>query len=422
MQTALPKKRTTIRLHQAQADFAKSKALFRGFVGGRGSGKSWAGAYDLIRRAKPGRLYMVASPTYTVLQDTTWRTFHSIARQLQCLESSTKTPPYVKLTTGAEILFRSAEDPEKLRGPNLSGLWLDEASLMAQEAYEIGIACLREAGEQGWLSATFTPKGLSHWTYEIFGSGDKPNTAIFHSRTGDNPFNPPEFHKTLSEQYSGLLARQELDGAFINVEGAEWPAEFFGEHIWFDEWPTDIIYRVMSLDPSKGRHDESGDDSAYVMLGLDAAGVLWADADMSNSRPVEPLSDHDLGPTIVTDGLKLYEQFRPHAWIYESNGFQEYVGHAIMRHATAKSMTVPMYSYVNTDNKQARIRTLGSYFAQRRIRIKRTKGGKKLVMQLQEFPVCEHDDGPDALKLGELMMDALLGNLEGQRMPELLRV
>jgi hypothetical protein len=40
-------------LHRRQYQFRQSKALFRGFVAGRGAGKTWVGAYDMIRRARP---------------------------------------------------------------------------------------------------------------------------------------------------------------------------------------------------------------------------------------------------------------------------------------------------------------------------------------------------------------------------------
>jgi hypothetical protein len=43
----------TVRLHPAQQAFLKSDALYRAFCGGIGSGKNWAGSYDLIRRASP---------------------------------------------------------------------------------------------------------------------------------------------------------------------------------------------------------------------------------------------------------------------------------------------------------------------------------------------------------------------------------
>ncbi len=49
----------------------------------------------------------------------------------------------------AEVLFRSAENPENLRGSNLSGVWFDEASLMKPEALDVVLACLREKGADG---------------------------------------------------------------------------------------------------------------------------------------------------------------------------------------------------------------------------------------------------------------------------------
>ena len=399
--------RRTIRLHKTQSDFRHSQAIYRGFVGGRGAGKSWIGAYDLIRRAKRGRTYLVASPTGVKLGDETYPTFKAIAQDLGVWESVKLTPwPTVQLTTGATVRFRTAEDPEKMRGPNLSGVWLDEASLMDEAAYTICIAALREQGEQGWLSATFTPKGLQHWTYEVFGTR-RENTEIFHCRTKDNPWLPPGFQETLEGQYNGLLAQQELEGLFVNVEGAEWPPEFFGDHIWFDDWPPDIETRVLALDPSKGKADKSGDPSAFIMLGVDQHLCLWVDADIVH-RPVEPLNAGD--KCIVNDGLAHVAKWRPHGYIIETNGFQEMVATAQRRVALeAGMMTIPLYTINNTENKQQRIRTLGTYFAQRRFRVRSTAGGKVLVNQLRGFPSPDvHDDGPDALKTAEMMADYLL--------------
>lgn len=234
------------RIHQAQAKFIQSNALFRGFVGGRGAGKTWVGAYDILRRARKGRTYLIASPTGVLLHDTTFPTFKALAQELGVWGPSTieelpeivitptgealvKMTPYptVTLTTGATVRFRTAEDPEKLRGPNLSGVWLDEASIMEEDAFKIAIACLRESGQQGWLSATFTPKGRAHWTYKTFGTG-KPDTEIFHAHTQDNPFNPPNFAATLAGKYTAHERRQELGGLFTDEGGelfrpSEWP-------------------------------------------------------------------------------------------------------------------------------------------------------------------------------------------------------
>jgi hypothetical protein len=213
----------TIRLHRMQAAFRRSNANYRGFVGGRGSGKSWSGAYDMLRRARRGRTYLIGSPTGILMQDTTYPTFKKLAQEMGVWDPArVRMSPYptVELTTGASVRFRTAEDPERMRGPNLSGVWLDEASLMHVDAYNICIAALREGGEQGWLSATFTPKGLAHWTYDVFGTA-RADTEIFHASTRDNPFNPSGFQDTLARQYGGgesALSRQELDGLFLDDE------------------------------------------------------------------------------------------------------------------------------------------------------------------------------------------------------------
>lgn len=208
-----------VRLSKKQARFRESQALYTGYVGGRGSGKSWAGAYKMCRRAKRGRTYLIASPTGVKLHDETFPTFRSIAQQLGIWNPKrVKLTPYptVTLRTGAEIRFRTAEDPEKLRGPNLSGGWLDEGSLMDRSAFTVVIACLREGGELGWLDVTFTPKGRRHWTYQELATG-KPNTSIVHATTWENPFIHVDFAKNLESAYTRSEADQEIRGMFLDA-------------------------------------------------------------------------------------------------------------------------------------------------------------------------------------------------------------
>lgn len=222
--TGMPKAR--ILLHRAQARFLDSQATFRGFVGGIASGKSFVGAYDLIKRAKPGRLYMVVAPTYVMLQDASLRSFMTVAEGAGALAGAFRRGDMAAdLNNGAEVLFRSADNPDRMRGPNLSGIWLDEASVMKDEAFDIGIGRLRQGGEMGWASATFTPKGKQHWTYKVFGPDphtgqQRPNTFLVHCKTGDNPFLPPQFDETLRGKYAPVMREQELGGEFLDPAGA----------------------------------------------------------------------------------------------------------------------------------------------------------------------------------------------------------
>ena len=63
-----------VTLYRTQDSFRRSKALYRAFCGGRGAGKSFVGAFDLIARSRPGLTYMIVGPTYPVLRDSSMRT------------------------------------------------------------------------------------------------------------------------------------------------------------------------------------------------------------------------------------------------------------------------------------------------------------------------------------------------------------
>jgi len=387
-------------LHQAQYRFHHSPARYRGFVGGRGAGKSWIGAYDLAKRALSpegrGRLFLVAAPTYPMLADSSLRTMIEVLKLLGAydLDSIKRQPPAITLPNGSEILFRSADDPERLRGPNLSGVWLDEASLMHADAYGVAIATLRERGEPGWLSATFTPKGLGHWTYETFATG-KPETELIRAKTRENPFLDSAFVSSLESQYSDRTALQELEGEFVDQEGAEWPAEHFGPHIWWEgDWPQ-IANRIIAVDPSKGRDSRQGDYSAIIRMGRAVDGTLFCDCDMVRCNT----------ETLVDLILERHREFNSEIVAIEANQFQELIAVQLMEKARGRGLPVPCRTIINNVNKQVRIRRLGPYLAQKSIRFRAGNPASKIVVeQLRDFPSATHDDGPDAMEMALRVM------------------
>lgn len=251
----------TLKVYRQQAQFMESPALLRAFVGGIASGKSYVLALDMIRRAKPGRLYLVTAPTYPMLSDATFRSFTELARELDLIGSGdvkASPPPSLKLRTGAEVLFRSTDNPETLRGPNLSGVGMDEASLCKREALDILVGRLRQGGEQGWLSAAFTPKGRLHWTYKVFGTG-QPGTELVHARSDENPFLPPDFVANTRLRYTAEQARQELGGAFLEGGG-----NHYHPHLWPRYADVGDAYRLR--DGDRWRHVRKADCSRLLAL------------------------------------------------------------------------------------------------------------------------------------------------------------
>jgi len=386
--------RHKIRLYRKQAEFRAGRALYRAFVGGISTGKSWIGSYDLIRRSRPGRTYMIVGPSYTNLQRSSLRSFLALARSLDLIEPDTlrlSAPPQLTLRNGAEVLFASADRPESLRGPNLSGVWLDEASLMPEDAYDISIGRLRECGEQGWLSATFTPKGPSHWTKRVFDSG-RPDTSLTRARTADNPFNPAGFADTLRKQYTPEFARQELDGEFVALEGAAFPPEWFDwSGFWFDDWPAVWDCKALYLDPAKGeaRDKKHGDYQAFAfgMLAVhEGKNTLFLDADLLRTDVT----------ALVRRGADHCRAFRPDLWEIEDNGTMGFLEPLVESTLQASNVVVPWLPVTHTEPKHVRVMRLAGYLHQRMIRIRDTPGGRLLRAQLGDFPLGDYDDGPDA--------------------------
>lgn len=222
-------------MSRRQAEFRRSTAWIRGFCAGRGAGKTRIGAVDLLLRARPGDELMVVSPTYAILEETTWSAFREAAEALGLWIAGTKSPfPQAKVRTTkggvARIAFRTAERPDRLRGPNKAGLWLDEASLMSRDVLRWAMPVLRSRGRMGFLTLTFTPKGKRHWTYDLFFDAEgkpRPETHLVQAHASENPFLPREFVRRLEPQYGDAMRRQELGGEFVETVGSFFLREWF---------------------------------------------------------------------------------------------------------------------------------------------------------------------------------------------------
>jgi len=184
---------------------------------------------------------------------------------------------------------------------------------------------------------------------------------------------------------------REKQNSPINPELCEWPESYFDETIWFDAWPANLAVKTMALDPSKGNDSRRGDYSALVVLGVDRQGMLYVEADLAR-RPT---------PDIVADGTEWFRRHQPDVFGVEANQFQDLLAgefeSTFRRQGILGARPVPIENHTS---KQVRIRRLGPYLSSHRVRFKTgSPGTKLLVEQLQEFPIADHDDGPDALEM-----------------------
>jgi predicted phage terminase large subunit-like protein len=335
---------------------------------------------------------MVVAPTFGMLSDSTFRSFCAVATELGVATAKDirkGAPPAIKLKTGAEVIFRSGDDPEHLYGPNLSGIWLDEASLMAHDVFNVGIGRLREAGEQGWLSATFTPKGLSHWTYQVFASGRK-NTALFACRTKDNPFLPEDFATTVAGQYTSQLALQELEGQFIETEGGLFKRDWFR---YADALPK-MVSRVRAWDLAatpKEKKSHDPDWSVGALLGKSDAGDIFI-LDIKRLRGTPQKVEAAVRQTAEMDGKDVA------IWMEQEPGSS---GVTVADHYIRRVLNgFNFRAERSTGDKATRAMPLAAAAERGLVKVIRAPWNAELLDELGAFPYGGHDDQVDACALG----------------------
>lgn len=207
-------------LFPRQRRFVLDPARFPGYVGGIGSGKSFAGAAKVLARLGRPELGLVYAPTYPMLRDATLRTLLGMLRDLDVPHRFHKTENLIAFPgSGHEILCRSLDNPDAMRGPNAHYAWVDEASLASREAWNVVIGRVR-VGDHPQVWATFTPKGRN-WCWEVWEREADPHHPLYRVRTDENPELPADFAASLG--YAGSFAAQELGGEFVAFEGLVYP-------------------------------------------------------------------------------------------------------------------------------------------------------------------------------------------------------
>lgn len=254
-----------------QIQFWNSPNRFRLFVGGRGSGKTFAGVLEALRQPK-GTIGMITSPTYTMLEDGPIRTMLNIVEKAGVLEDYHSTKHIAQLTGGRTILFRSADKPDNLRGSNLDWIFFDEAAYISEQVWQTVLPTLRGSPGRAWLGTT--PKGTQNWIYRTFVQSQEEDDdyAIIKSATTDNIYLPEYYVKSLKRALPSILYNQEVEGDFIDPIGQLFQPGWFDI---VDYGPPEQVqwYRYWDLATSIKK---SADFTASVKVALHN-GIIYID-------------------------------------------------------------------------------------------------------------------------------------------------
>jgi len=300
----------------AQVRFWRSEDKVRVFLGGIGSGKSFAGVVEVWRQPA-GSIGMVVAPTYPQLRDSAQALFLEITPK-GMIRSHNKNENKTVLTNGTTILWRSADRPDSLRGPNLGWVWGDEWAYATEKAHKVVVGRLRRHPARMWI--TTTPNG-ENWLYDW--CEVKPlGYEVFRGKTEDNIYNAPGYFESLVQQYEDDpdFAAQELRGEWVDLGKARYyspqivdacfePCDQFGCHelpkITGQMMPDgtkptyELPYKDLRLYalPVQGRDYVIGGDCAHGVRGGDDAtwvvlGKLTGETCAVLAGEYEPVEEH----------------------------------------------------------------------------------------------------------------------------------
>lgn len=251
--------------------------------GGRGSGKTKSGA-EFVRNLTryTGRIALIA-PTAADLRDVMIEGDSGI---LRCCELAGFLPVFepskrrVTFPNGAVAYGYSAEEPDRLRGPQHGGGWLDEPAHWPNvdyvwDMYSYGL----RLGDVPRTAITTTPTPIP-WLRDLLA---EPETRAVQVSTFANARNlAPKYLERMKKRYAGTRqGRQELEGELLeDVEGALWSLALI-EDTRVDVAQAPLLRRiVVGVDPA-GTSTKRSDLTGIVVLGVGYDDELYVVADYS---------------------------------------------------------------------------------------------------------------------------------------------
>ncbi len=175
---------------------------------------------------------------------------------------------------GAQVQFFSAEEPERLRGPQFEIAWCDETASWNKDmdTWTMLQFCMR-LGKHPRIMVTTTPKPTKLIRQII----NNPTTIVTTGSTFDNSANLANTYITaVREQYEGTrLGRQELYAEVLEeAEGALWTTQMLDNAAIKHGDVPDLTRIVVALDPAITSNAES-DMTGIVVAGIDINGVAY---------------------------------------------------------------------------------------------------------------------------------------------------
>jgi len=349
-------------------------------LAGRGFGKTRSGAEWIRQKVinnEAGRIALIGA-TAADVRDTMVEGESGLLRIFPPGERPRYEPSKRRITfkNGAKATTYSADEPDRLRGPNHDCAWTDEiAAWRYPEAWDQLIFGLR-IGDDPRVVATTTPRP----TRLIRSLVEREDVIVTRGSTYENQMNlATTFLEEVKARYEGTrLGRQELYAEILDdVEGALWTREMI-EQSRVNNLP-DLTRIVIGVDPAITSREDSA-ETGIVAVGVDANGTGYVLDDRSlKGSPVE----------WANAAIALYHRSSADRIVVEANQGGDMVRHTLQ---TVESQ-IPIKTVHATRGKRTRAEPISALYEQGKVK----HVGAFPVLEDQMCSWTPESDSPDRL-------------------------
>ena len=343
--------------------------------GGRGSGKTWAGARALVEiilwyggsdENGNRRAYGVVGPNFSYAKQTLLEGDSGLLGALggvdgPHVEDYNRTTGTITLKSGAIIYTGGAENNGgSIEGKNLTAIWCDEVGLWSLRRWEytwkqaIGFAVRKSPA---LFIFTGTPKH-GHPFVRLLAGDPRVKTVVM--ATKDNKALDAGYMAELEAEYAGTrLGRQELEGeVLMDTPGALWTsAQIETSRLFTSPLLDDMSKIVVGWDPAV-TSGENSDEHGIVV-----AGVLKGEPD--HYVVLEDFSGQYTPMEAARMVSEAYEKWQADAVIAETNNGGDLIP-ALLR---TVSPTIPVTKVTATRGKRLRAEPIAALSEQERLHI-----------------------------------------------------
>lgn len=381
-------------------------------IAGRGFGKTRIGAEHsaFMAAITPKGRYAVIGPTQHDTRSVCFEGESGLEAVIPpyFVKRYSSTDLELELINNALLVGKSAEKPDRLRGPQWHGGWGDEVASWGasnaanaggdqhrlQETWDNYIFGLR-LGTNPRTVLTTTPRPIPF----IRGLVTNPHCVVTTGSTFDNAKNlAASALETFKAVYEGTRkGEQELHGVILqDVEGALWKSAQL-DLLRVDN-PPELIRVVVAVDPAVTSENQS-DETGIIVAGLGTDGHVYVLADLSGKY-----TPSQWAGMVLT----AYERFKADCALGETNQGGDLVESNLKSHAEGRAFA---FKKVHAKRgKYLRAEPVSGYYEKGKVH--HVGAFPKLEKQMCEFTGSTGGNSPDRLDanvyaVGEL----ILGNV-----------